>query len=462
MITVSVVAIAGLSLAVYFIRVNGGRAVPTAPNWFVLVNGLLLVGILQIFEPADPVDLRFALTHLGGLLAFIGGAWLINLRMRTTPSRAVAGFIRQPVTFDLRGRAWQFSALPLLALSLVVCVAFAISLGYHVGLAQVLLFGTSISGEDLRRSYGLLRTEVHYGGRYLYIGYVTQFKDFILPTITAFLLVRTQHRGGLSRWLGLAILLLANLYFLTITGQRRPVLVFSVVLAVLSLSRWAVLRTPPHGRRLVRVLASGVAAVAIAMFFAVSAIRGLRTEQGAGVVLAEGLSSLWGRVGPVLAADKLRLAHLMADRPPSWGRDWLGALVTVMPGHESGQATELHAMLYGSERGAAGLMVWESLWTNFGWLGIVGGGLLLGVLLQWLTFRTWSGPRYASKHVVLIYASLQLGLVTDPYSLLNGGVVTLGLLYLLYRYGRESRVASIGSRRGIQRSLVSRTPGSGN
>ena len=96
---------------------------------------------------------------------------------------------------------------------------------------------------------------------------------------------------------------------------------------------------------------------------------------------------------------------VVADRPPTWGTDWLESLATIAPGHEGGLATRFHHQMYGSSRGAVGLMTWESLALNFGWFGIVCGGFVLGALLQWLTLRSWSGERLASKHVFLLFSA---------------------------------------------------------
>jgi len=442
MLLALLVTITALTLLLYYWLVNGGSPVPSAANWFVLVNGLLLIGTLQVLDVTDPIALRFAGAQVAGLLAFSSGGLLVNLATRSDPSRRISRFTAQALIWDLDGRPWYSVGLPLLLVSLAVCMAFAIALGYHVGLVQVMLVGIPASVDELQSVYSTLRTEAHYGGRYLYIGYVTQFKDFILPTVTLFVLVRAQVLGGRLRWLAVVLLVSTSLYFLTITGQRAPILVFALVLYLTASSRWAVASTERSRRRASLLVVGGAAAGALAMFAAVSAIREPGMGRDATSLLLDSIGSFWGRMAPDLAREKISLAHLMSDRPASWGGDWIAALATVMPGHEEGLATASHRLLYGSSRGAAGQLVWESLWMNFRWAGIVLGGLLLGIFLQVVTLRSWSGGRYASKHVILMYLGFQLGLMTDPYSLLNGGVLTLALLYLLYRSMRRTTQTS--------------------
>lgn len=428
-----------VGFAWYAASVSGRLLYPTAPNWFLFVNGMLLVGTLSIADPARDVDLLYVAIQVVGMLCFFVGAWLCNAALRTNPGKAYRRFKAKPLQFDLQGRVISFAVAPVTLVSLLVMVAFAIAFGDHVLIST---FRLSVAGtaENLSRSYSSARTDVHYGGRYLYIGYVQQFKDFLLPASTALLFVRAAMTNRRVHWAVVALLIPVNVYFLTITGQRSPLLMFALALFLLASERYGKqLLGLRHGSTM-RVWGRSLAALAMLLFVATSFFRGyVSTSASPLELLLSPVEQLWWRVGPGLAEAKLQVMSVIFDRPITWGADWASALASIMPGHEIGLSNQLHEMLYGSDRGSVGLQAWESLWYNFGWAGILAGGILLGFLLQWFTIRSFQGSRTTSRVTLFAIMALWLGNYTDPYGLFNGGVVALGLYYLMIRIAKGTR-----------------------
>ena len=364
---------------------------------------------------------------------FIAGCGAANAIRRDTPRLAADRFSKQPFVSDVKGPVVAVVVLTL-AVAMAVSLWFATSLGYHVLAESVSYFVNPTGPESVGRIYSSLRTDPHYGGRYLYIGYVTQFKDYLLPAVTILWLTRAAVRNHFLDWSVVFFLLPANLYFLTITGKRSKVLVFAFMVLIVLTHRLGVpasiVRHSAKIRSAVRVMAVG----ALTLFSGITVLRGwISTEAPIAELLLSPFTQLWWRMATGLAEAKLQLMEVLFTQPITWGRDWWRALLTIAPGHELGSANEFHEILYGSATGAVGLQVWESAWVNFGWFGVAIVGALLGFALQLFTFRFFRGEREATRTVLFLLLGLQLGSFSEPYGLVAGGTCAVAALYVLIR-----------------------------
>ena len=101
-----------------------------------------------------------------------------------------------------------------------------------------------------------------------------------------------------------------------------------------------------------------------------------------------------------------------------------------------------------------------NLWADFGWLGVIGGSVAAGIVMQFV--QVWLSRMRKSVVVLAAYASYlwcfaQLNLQSLAVTLLSGGVVFLAGAVLVMRAGGEVLSVSLHSLRvGRQRAAVDR------
>jgi hypothetical protein len=389
----------------------------------------MFVGSLPLLEADRPADQVHALVMLSALVCFIVGA---ELARRVWPVEGYTSWRAQPTAVEA---SVVFSAVLwlLILISVAAAVAFYATAGANVfvqSIVSLLTSGTRLeSAAEVRESF-------YAGERYFAAGYVNQFKNLLLPLLTAYLALRYALAPKRRDLVAIALLIPCSIAAILGTGQRGAFATFVLIALTLSLAA-----LPKHaGRNLaLAIVLGGIALFAVATFFLGRGILAsglVREDNVRGVLLEVWQRAFWGNQASSVAGFRYVFDHSTA-----WGADWYRALVALAPRNffPNKEAPTLpldvFEMLYGSRGGTAPASTWGSVWFTFGPLGIPVVAGFLGVVYHWLHARALAGPKLLGRLAVWSAAIIILGtwLVGGPETLLNEGILALIVLSFLLR-----------------------------
>jgi hypothetical protein len=296
--------------------------------------------------------------------------------------------------------------------SLAVVAAYYYAVGYSawwVGVQGLL--------NDQRVDMATLRLQSYAGGRYLFPGYVNQFKNIILPALSV-VVASWAFIQRPPRWRILSVLLIAAAVLGLIgTGQRG-----AFVTAALVVATFAYLCA---GQRLSRAVLL-VPTIGLPLLMLSTVVLG-RDDATADTRAEGSLLGIWRRI----MVDN-QLAGTYAYRYTSWrptvsGSEWWAEIRGILPGDRgSSLANDVFAFMYGSHRGTAPPSLWGSIHYNFGTIGVVVIATALGAAFQLITVRTITAAERNTLQLIGIAGiTVTLGtwIAGGPGALLNGGLV---------------------------------------
>lgn len=418
-------------LAIYLVSAGRRLGFLSPLSVFVYTQSIMTIGILPGLErtiAADRIHAALLLVTLGVVVgvgifgSFVGS----STRKRYEPQ----------VDYRYPRSVWVW-----VIISLGVCVLYYASIGYISFFESI---DSIINGgsEDIAGS----RLEAYAGTRYLFPGYVNQFKNALLPALVFVILAASFRDRKRSRWFTVAILVPATLIFLLGTGQRSPlvrVLVFLAVVLYLVAPRRA-------GRYLPRIVLVGVPIFFVATFATGRATSSLQAAEG-----------LWGQIGVLFEQLVYRIfgssqtASIAAFRyvdglDRANGADWAQSLMGLLPGQPgSTVSNEVFAILYGSTRGNAPPSLWGSAYYNFGFVGTL---VVAGIIAIVLCVLSLAANRINRTNLVQLSGvagvtmTFGLWISESPVTVLNGG---LAIYLLLWGWG-----TSIDRRRAREISVL--------
>jgi hypothetical protein len=401
--------------AVHFLWVAQGRLIFCAETLFLLL-ALGTYGASAL--AAGPLGRGYVLYIGCGIAAFLFGTMASRLVFRFDHRRELAAFVDRPWRDDLRGSRLA-AAVGLAVLSVVVTATFFLLLGFYVpyeALRALIASGPQEMIEVYRQFRGLSSSA---GGAYLGLGYVSQFKDCLLPLITILAYFRWRLGGGRAIRLVFLVLLAVTAAAAVGTGSRFHLAFFGASLVLIGLSSY--MRPLRFSRR--QMVLVGV--------LLMTSLSGLTLMMGARGNKTLDLPVLWApyqvveRVFILPSEQRLEVFEkFLVDQPPQWGMGTLQELRNVLPGRPPMTlSNRLHELLFGSAAGDVSLDTWGSLWYDFQWLGVPVAfviGFLMNAYYIWLL----RGPKRLSRVVTLAYAGLILGTSTDLQVLILHGFVT--------------------------------------
>lgn len=398
---------------------------------FFTAQLVMAAGTFPLIDPGNPADVQYATVIATATGTYIAASLVTFLaETRGRPARPVYAVDVVPPARSVK--------LMLVVSVAVVCAYFA-AVGYSaffVGLQG------QLSGQTV--DVASLRLDSYAGGRYLFPGYVNQFKNAILPGVALVFATWAFGRGLAVRALSWVLLALGAVGLLW-TGQRGAFVSFvlaAFVYAVLCnrrrMSRWM----------LVIPLVGGP------LFLLATA------------VLGRGDSASGGAAFRFFGSNQLSGIYAYrytSARPTQWGGEWGQALLGVLPGNRgSTLSNEVFATVYGSDRGTMPPSLWGSVHYNFGLIGVIVAAVVLGVVLQRWTCRGLRGPRYSTLQLMgFAGAAVSVGtwIADGPTTLLNVGLVAYGLLWWWggRLAARSSLTAPGASSVGDDRGVAGRT-----
>ena len=397
---------------------------------FAAFNSVALLGTALAVDEDSAVERRyfwivFALTSAAVLvIGVVRVAWPKAIRL-TLPASAT------PVGIGL---------LSLYALASLVSVGYFAAVG-HITLIEAI---RSPGGYDSATA----RLDSYSGSTYYFPGYVNQFKNSVLPIVTAAIVHGLFVRRSTGRWPVSIILSIFAFVMVAGTGQRG-----AMVLAVL------VLLT---GLLLGRVLKGSILLGSLMAFFALFALQTVVLQrQAAELAGSSGTidrivvfgTALWSRAVLENPRSGIAAFHYTETLPTAWGSEWISDTVGLLPGFRgSDLSQQVFATLYGSTRGTAPPSVWGDVYYNFGLAGSLVVTSCIAVLLVWVgraTLLALSRDAQPTLLRVLAAAGIAVSAGTwiagSPASPLNQGLLAYAAIFILEprisrRRGRTPRI----------------------
>lgn len=416
--------------AIYMAIVPRRSGLITASTIFMTTNLVMAVGTLPILDPdieADRVHaavICLSLATVAGVL--IAASTTFGGRFAAVPMR------QRTRAYPATRTLWI-----LIGVSSLICIAYYWALGYNVFFLGVYAYAT---GTPL--DITSLRLDSYSGSQYLFPGYVNQFRNVLLPALSLVTIIALFRSRSRQRWWVATGLTLANLVFMLGTGQRGAFVTFMlvVVTVIAFVSPRAFWRWMPL-----------VAAAAIPLFLvATFALGRAQIELDSASGPLEQLGVLFGQLAFRIFGSNQEASvagfRFIHDLPTQWGGEWWQAVIGLLPGvRGSDISNQIHAVLYGSDRGTAPLSVWGSTFYNFGFGGVV----VIAILLA-LAVHSIDRARLATQHcntlevVGAAGVSVIVGtwVAGDSTYLLNAGAAVFAALWY---WGR--RVQSTGALR---------------
>lgn len=389
---------------------------------FVLSQWVMAAGTLSIVDLDAP---------LGKLAAAISTVPFV-IYVATSALLATQG--RRNVVFhaDLEIEPIEARRHPALValflLSLLITIAYFMAVGYNV-----LALGLRGLATGTSNDYTTLRVESYASSRYLFPGYVNQFKNSILPALalvfihSAFAL-KHPWRRAISAFLGVCLI-----FALLGTGQRGAFVIFGFTLMVF-------LRHVDRPKFRRRALIAGLALVP---FLAVVTLL-----LGRSTTSIEGEAGPFGKTMVVFRELGKRFFYdnqfsgyaalqYLETQPTQWGREWGQAVAGLLPSNQgSPLARDVFSFLYGSDRGTAPISMWGSVYYNWEWIGLLLFPVLLAIVFDKLTRLQHSKARVNTLELVSTAGFAAVAgnwIAGGPEQLLNAGAVTYLILWVIGR-----------------------------
>lgn len=418
-------------LAMLHIFVHRRNALVSADTIFVMVQLMMVYGTYPLIDQSSAVEREYMSILLLCVYVYLVASFIFGAVL-TPGERSYRVLVHRP------GGGVK--------LSLVLSVAVVSAYFYAVGYVTVFQGLSNLASGGQENDIATLRLESYAGSRYLFPGYVNQFKNSLLPGL-ALVVVTFWISKRPRRYISSLLLILVAFIGLVGTGQRGAfVIAFLVGLTYLYLL---------NRRRF-----AGRASVALVVF----------------IPLMIGLTAALGRNAATDSADRGLIGNMSEQvlnrfissnqqsgiagyvythsKPTANGVEWIQGIVGMLPGvRGSTLSSEIFATLYGGTRGTSPPSLWGSVDYNFGPAGLVLVPIILAFINQWVACRSLLGTEHNTLEVVGwagVNVSLGMWTAGGPVFLFNVGLV---MWMLLIWAGRRIRRRTIGAERDSDGAL---------
>ncbi|KKK05417.1 hypothetical protein [Micromonospora sp. HK10] len=412
----------------------------TPDGLFVVCQLLMLYGTVRLVDFDSPVETFYAqlMAAAAALYLLASLTTCIAMQHRRPDRSGRPNFSNYSVSLV----APSGPILALVALSIVVTVGYFAAVGY-----SAFLVGLQGQLGGSPADIATLRLESYAGDRYLFPGFVNQFKNAILPALAVILTVWSFAKGGFFARVGSVLLLALSALALMATAQRGAMVLFLTTALV-----YAFLHRRRHlSWGFVLPLLLGLPLLVLSTYVLA------RSPDSASSPLQAAAEDLSNRFLHDNQASGLAAFNYTSSLPVSNGGDWLQGLLSVLPSHRgSTLSSDVFYTLYGSTRGTSPPSLWGSIHYNFDTLGLLFMAALFGVLFQVLTQRSLRRGHYNSLQLIgfagvtVVLGTWVAGGIETP---LNIGLVS----YLLLWYW-GGRIGNTGRRRALHHAGPGRQP----
>ena len=408
-----------LALHIGFLAKRLGRLSPS--SLFLYMQFLMAVGTLPALGAQNAADQAHGWIILSTFTIF----WATSAVLSTADSKSVE------MNLSTRDRLKPYWIRPnkpiiaLVALSLIVCVAYYMAVGYNVFAVGL---GDAITGKS--SDIASMRLQAYAGKEYFYPGYVNQFKNGLLPALICIIIPYLFVKRAGGRWLIATILSTATLTFILGTGQRGAFITFMITV---------LLYVAIMSRKRLRKKAIWVGAVTGLVFFISTFALGRSSSavqqstdplERAGILLGEIVFRILGSNQLASVVGFRYIYH----KPHVEGMEWWPSMSGLLPGVSgSTLSNEIFAQLYGSSRGTAPPSIWGATYYNFGLVGTLLFSILLAVTYHVIGRKIRSAASVSSVQAIgMAGVTTVLGtwVAGSPDYLLNSGLAVYVFLWI--------------------------------
>lgn len=425
--------------ALHYVTVGRAIGIFTMDGIFVLTQTVMSVGTLAILDPSSDADRLYAMVMFAAPASYI----LVSVLLFQV-NMAKHNFVRDNSSkhhlvnpqrvIEIYRPTFAIGALAVLAGA--ITIAYFQAVGYNaffVGI-QGLASGTNV---DITT----LRLDSYNESRYLFPGYVNQFKNTILPALALVIsLYLFQSRHQLRHIITIPLVIM-SIFGLLGTGQRGAFIQFTLALFTFL---YHYNRSRFRRRAIVGMSLAGP------LLFLATVILGrssslLGTDSG----IFSKVSTIAREVLKRFFYDNQWSGQMVFRytyvRPVQNGKEWLDGVLGVLPGNSgSSLPRQVFESLYGTDRGTAPPSLWGSVFYNFGWMGILILPIVMAVFYQTITLRSVLRAKINTLELVGMsgtFVVLGNWVAGGPEYLLNAGGITFAVLWWLgRRSNRSSRV----------------------
>jgi len=427
-----------LTTFAYLVSLPAGQRRLNLVALFLLSQTLMFVGTLPLLDPIFEADRVHLWVMTITQVLFMTGALVARaVDRRDSGGPAAKQWWAGPLLCEY-GREFDAVLLVVAVVSVAATIIYYVMVGYNVFTMSVESYlKTGSALEDVRD----LRKNMYNGETYFAPGYFNQFKNVLLPLVTALYFVRyglLRRRSDL--WFGL-VLLPIGIVGLLGTGQRGAMAQAFLIAGVFGS---ATLPQRTRRRVMLPLVAGGLFLFGVATLFLGRTATRVDSAGSAFAILKEmfdrvfwgnQFASLWG----------FRYIYHASD--PGFGSDWLAEICSVLPrpirpAIESTLNIDIFEVMFHDREGTAPPSLWGSVWYNFGRFGVVAVPLLLGALYQRIQMGLFRGPKTLGRLLTYSGACVYLGLwgAGGPLVLANTGLLTVLILGFLLRKASAHRV----------------------
>jgi oligosaccharide repeat unit polymerase len=407
----------------HYFSVGRYEGVLTLDGIFVLFQWIMAAGTLVLLDPSNSADQLYALVISVPMMLYVCASIVVYWIARGSARHLFSGMTRRIVFYRPTVAIWA-----LLSLSGLVTIAYYQAVGYNT-------FASGIQGVLAGSSadYTTMRLDSYSASRYLYPGYVNQFKNMILPSLTLVVLVYVFKKRDKLRWLIAIPLILLSTFGILGTGQRGAFVQFCLILIIF-------LFHSDRKQFARRATLTGLAATPL--LFMATFILGRSTValgQDAGpfakiVTIGEELLKRFFQDNQFSGQMGFRFTY---GQPIQNGGEWITGFLGILPGQPGSPLPgQIFKSLYGTDRGTAPPSMWGSVFYNFGWFGLLVLPIVLATIYQVVTFRSTNKRHLNTLELVGMSGTFVVcgnWIAGGPEYLLNAGGVTFAILWWLGR-----------------------------
>ncbi|MBX9574771.1 MAG: oligosaccharide repeat unit polymerase [Caulobacteraceae bacterium] len=394
--------------------------------WFIVAQSVMAVGTFAISDFERVGHVYYAVLYFAAHFVFVAAVVFYVHRARVHD--AMLDFFRRRETDEHQDVKTLVAAI--MVISIAVTIIYYQAVGYNI-IVQLLVGGVS--------DYSTERLATYSGEDYFAPGYVNQFKNVLLPISVAavgFWIWRAGNRTAFAAYC--AVMGPVTILALAGTGQRGYLFYTTAAFLMSFVLHWS-------GRARLRLgkVAVFASPVVVVFLFMTSIYYG---RESGGVLTA--LGDTMKRFTTYQQESGLVGFDYVLTLPIQNFAEWGKALLGIIPGQEGSRLShDVHAIMFGTDRGTAPLTPVGSAYHNAGMPGVIMLYGLLGLAYASAYRRYVSGPRTVIRSLSygFMFLYLALYLAESPIALIDNGVLAICLLLFLVRIA-ETRGTSVPNR----------------
>lgn len=390
---------------------------------FLYINTMIFVGSTYEASVNGIANFTELLTFIGiAQTAFVLGAGTSNFGSAGKLPALELKYSQAPIKDNISGIN---SVVIFLAVVNSILITF-ISVQAQGGLVPLLAISALSSGlDEAGKVYMDSRINISAGNKYFAPGYVSQFKDYILPVTTLILYMKYRLKGGTLLLVVVVILFFCSILALMSVGTRSGLVVYTgASILILSSSLF--------GKNSISrgvVITSGLSLVIFVSSLTI--LMGRSGDEGfsfRNVALVAPLK-VFDRVALVTAKENIKIYDkFLKKAEPAWGSEWMLGLSTILPGRQVPMSIKL-AKLVGYSRGNVPFHTWTSYYYNFSYFGVL-ISFLWGAIIGAYYRKVLQLEKTITNSICLLYSGVLIAFALDPIGLLLYGSLII-IIYML-------------------------------